>query len=60
MLPASASTTTISISRDSIDQRRSLLGDVSENVPMMLSEKQVKNKIENYVGCIPYPLGYSN
>eukprot|EP00727_Mastigamoeba_balamuthi_P013559 m51a1_g8826 putative 3-hydroxy-3-methylglutaryl-CoA reductase (383) ;mRNA; f:369992-371594 len=50
--------TTSLISRDSIDDRRALLGAAtSEAVPVTLGEEVVKNKIENYVGCIPYPLG---
>ena len=48
---------TLTISRDSLEDRRSLLGEGEKYLPVLLTEQQVKNKIENYVGCVPYPVG---
>lgn len=46
------------IDRGSIENRRALLPDGSDkSIPVSLTESQVKNKLENYVGCIPYPVG---
>ena len=49
-----------------IDERRKLIDELvgasstvppSELLPLTLSEAEVKHKTENYIGCLPYPVG---